>query len=199
MKLDLFNYNLPKEQIAQHPIKERTNSKLMVLDKENKTINHHKFFEIINELTSNDCLVLNETKVIPARLIGKKEETGAVIELLLLENDEDTWHALVKPAKRVNVGQIVSFGKGELKALCIEKKEDGILVFKMIYDGIFLEVLDQLGQMPLPPYIHEKLKDKDRYQTVYAKNIGSAAAPTAGLHFTEKLLKEIKKEKHWNR
>lgn len=194
MKLDLFDYNLPKEKIAQHPPKNRTDSKLMVLDKKTETITHKSFVDILEELTENDCLVLNETKVIPARLIGKKEETGAVIELLLLENKEDLWQALVKPAKRIKEGHVIVFGEGLLKAECIRKKEDGIAVFKMIYDGIFLEILDNLGQMPLPPYIYEKLEEKNRYQTVYAKNVGSAAAPTAGLHFTNDLLEKIKKK-----
>lgn len=192
MKLDLFDYVLPKEKIAQHPLNNRIDSKLMILDKNNESITHKKFSDILDELTEKDCLVLNETKVIPARLIGKKEDTGAIIELLLLENEDDYWQALVKPAKRIKKNHLITFGDGQLKALCVEKKAAGIAVFKMIYQGIFLEILENLGQMPLPPYIHEKLKEKNRYQTVYAKNAGSAAAPTAGLHFTDELLNEIK-------
>src|SRR5690554_2433996 len=192
MKLELFDYKLKKEKIAQHPLENRINSKLMVLDKEEKTIVHKRFSDIIDQLNSNDCIVLNETKVIPARLIGKKEITNAVIELLLLENKDDIWQALVKPAKRIKENQVISFADGKLKAICLEKKDSGIAVFKMIYEGIFLEILEELGQMPLPPYIHEKLQEKTRYQTVYAKNPGSAAAPTAGLHFNEDLLLKLK-------
>lgn len=192
MKLDLFDYNLPKEKIAQHPLKNRIDSKLMVLNKEKETIEHKMFYNILDELTSNDCLILNETKVIPARLVGKKAKTGGVVELLLLENEEDTWHCLVKPARRIKKGQKIIFGEGLLKALCLEKKADGIAVFQMIYEGIFLEVLEILGEMPLPPYIYEELREKERYQTVYAKNVGSAAAPTAGLHFTEDFLLKLK-------
>lgn len=194
MKLDLFDYILPKEKIAQHPLKNRADSKLMILDKNTEKIIHSNFKNIIDEFRDNDCLVLNETKVIPARLIGRKESTGAVIELLLLENEDDFWEALVKPAKRIKKGHVITFGDGILKALCTQKKDDGIAVFKMIYEGIFLEILENLGQMPLPPYIHEKLKEKNRYQTVYAKNRGSAAAPTAGLHFTNDLLNKIKEK-----
>ncbi len=194
MKLSLFDYNLPNEKIAQHPIKERTNSKLMVVDKTLNKITHKHFYNIVDELNENDLLVLNETKVIPARLIGKKEVTGSVIEILLLENEGDLWRALTKPAKRIKVGQTIIFGEGVLKAKCIKHLGEGIVLYKMIYEGIFLSVLESLGEMPLPPYIYEKLTEKDRYQTVYAKDIGSVAAPTAGLHFTEELLKKIKEK-----
>mgnify|MGYP000321798508 FL=1 len=194
MKTDDFDYYLPEHLIAQTPLEKRDESKLLVLDKNTGEIEHKHFKEIIDLLDSNDVLVLNDTKVIPARLIGTKEETNAVIELLMLKNIKDnTWECLTKPAKRIKEGTIVSFGN-KLKAKCIEVKDEGIRIFEFIYDGILYEILDELGEMPLPPYIHEKLKDKDRYQTVYAKNIGSAAAPTAGLHFTEELLKKIKEK-----
>ena len=192
MKTDDFDYYLPEELIAQTPIKNRDESKLLVLDKETGEIEHKHFKDIIDYLNPGDVLVLNDTKVLPARLFGTKEDTGAVIEFLMLKEEEhDTWEGLCKPAKRVKVGTIVNFGD-KLKAVCTDIGEEGIRKFKFIYEGIFLEILDELGEMPLPPYIHEKLKDKDRYQTVYAKNIGSAAAPTAGLHFTNELLKKIK-------
>ena len=188
-----FDYNLPEELIAQTPIKQRDTSRLMVLDKETGEICHKHFYDIIDYLNPGDTLVLNDTKVLPARLIGEKEETKAVIEVLLLKDKgSDTWEALVKPARRIHIGDVVSFGNGLLKLTCIEVKDEGIRVFKASYDGIFYEILDELGTMPLPPYIHEKLEDKDRYQTVYAKEVGSAAAPTAGLHFTEELLTKIK-------
>ena len=194
MKTDDFDYYLPEHLIAQTPLEKRDESKLLVLDKNTGEIEHKHFKEIIDLLDSNDVLVLNDTKVIPARLIGTNEETNAVIELLMLKNIKDnTWECLTKPAKRIKEGTIVSFGN-KLKAKCIEVKDEGIRIFEFIYDGILYEILDELGEMPLPPYIHEKLKDKDRYQTVYAKNIGSAAAPTAGLHFTEELLKKIKEK-----
>ena len=188
-----FDYNLPEELIAQTPIKKRDTSRLMVLDKETGEICHKHFYDIIDYLNPGDTLVLNDTKVLPARLIGEKEETKAVIEVLLLKDKgSDTWEALVKPARRIHIGDVVSFGNGLLRLTCVEVKDEGIRVFKAGYDGIFYEILDELGTMPLPPYIHEKLEDKDRYQTVYAKEIGSAAAPTAGLHFTEELLERIK-------
>ncbi len=194
MKTEDFDYILPEELIAQTPLKKRDESKLLILDKETGDINHSKFSHIIDYLDNNDVLVLNDTKVIPARIIGIKEETNAVIELLMLkEKMEDTWECLTKPAKRIKVGTIVNFSD-RLSAECIEVKEEGIRVFKLKYQGILYEILDELGEMPLPPYIHEKLEDKDRYQTVYAKNIGSAAAPTAGLHFTEELMKKIKEK-----
>lgn len=192
MNLSDFDYNLPEELIAQTPIAHRDESKLLVLNKETGVIKHNHFKNIINELESGDVLVLNDTKVIPARLIGTKEDTGAVIELLLLkELGNDIWECLSRPAKRLKVGSIVIFSD-KLKAEVIEKFDEGIAHVKLIYDGILMEILDELGEMPLPPYIHEKLEEKNRYQTVYAKNIGSAAAPTAGLHFTEELLEKIK-------
>ena len=193
MKTDDFDYYLPEELIAQTPLEKRDESRLLVLDKQNGNIYHKKFYNIIDYLNPGDTLVLNDTKVIPARIIGIKEETNAVIELLLLKNtDSNYWESLAKPAKRVKIGTIVSFGDGLLKAKCIKVLEDGIRIFELIYDGILYEILDKLGTMPLPPYIHEKLDDQSRYQTVYAKNIGSAAAPTAGLHFTNDLLEKIK-------
>ena len=187
-----FDYYLPEELIAQTPIEKRDDSRLMILDKETGEIEHRHFKDIIDYLNPGDVLVLNDTKVIPARLIGTKEATGAVIELLLLKDTgNDIWECLSKPAKRLKKDTIISFGNGELKAQGIEKKEEGICRVQLIYNGILLEILEKLGTMPLPPYIHEKLKDQSRYQTVYAKNIGSAAAPTAGLHFTHELLKKI--------
>ena len=192
MKVEEFNYHLPEELIAQTPLKERDTSRLLVLDKETGKIEHKKFYDIINYLNEGDTLVLNDTKVLPARLIGEKEETKAIIEILLLKNiNDDNWECLVKPARRIKVGTIVSFGNGMLKAECIKESDEGIRHFKFIYKGIFLEILESLGTMPLPPYIHEKLEDQSRYQTVYAKEVGSAAAPTAGLHFTTELLKKI--------
>ena len=195
MKLEEFDYNLPEELIAQMPIKQRDASRLMVLDKKTGEIEHKYFYDIIDYLNPGDTLVLNDTKVLPARLIGEKMSTKAVIEVLLLKNVEgDTWETLVKPARRIHVGDVVSFGEGLLKLTCTEVKDEGIRVFEASYEGIFYELLDKLGTMPLPPYIHEKLEDKDRYQTVYAKEVGSAAAPTAGLHFTEELLERIKEK-----
>lgn len=196
MKLDEFDFELPKELIAQTPLPERDHSRLLVLNKENGDISHRHFQDIIDYLNPGDTLVLNDTKVLPARLIGVKEETNAVIEILLLkETGENTWEALTKPAKRVKVGTILSFGEGKLKAKCVAEKEEGIRLFQFLYEGIFLEILEELGTMPLPPYIHEQLKDQNRYQTVYAKNLGSAAAPTAGLHFTKELLAKIAAKK----
>ena len=196
MNLSDFDYDLPEELIAQTPLKDRSSSRLLVLNKNTGEIEHKHFYEIIDYLNPGDTLVLNDTKVLPARLIGEKEDTKAVIEVLLLKNIEgDKWESLTKPARRVKVGTIVSFGEGLLKAKCIEEKDDGLRVFEFIYSGIFVEILDKLGTMPLPPYIHEKLEDKDRYQTVYAKNLGSAAAPTAGLHFTKELLAKLKDKK----
>ena len=192
MKTDDFNYYLPEELIAQTPLAKRDSSRLMVLDKKTGEITHDIFHNIINYLNKGDILVLNDTKVMPARLIGEKKDTKAVIEILLLKNiEKDNWCVLVKPAKRVKVGTIISFGNGELEAKCTKVKEDGLREVELKYSGIFYEILDKLGSMPLPPYIKEKLEDKDRYQTVYAKNIGSAAAPTAGFHFTKELLKDI--------
>ena len=195
MKTEDFNYYLPEELIAQTPLEKRDTSRLLVLDKKTGNIEHKHFYDIIDYLNEGDVLVLNDTKVLPARLIGVKEETNAVIEVLMLkEIKKNTWECLTKPAKRVKEGTIIDFGDGKLKAKCIKTDDEGIRVFEFIYEGIFLEVLDSLGEMPLPPYIHEKLKDKDRYNTVYAKNIGSAAAPTAGLHFTKELLEKIKEK-----
>lgn len=193
MKTDDFNYDLPETLIAQTPLKNRSESKLMVLDKKTGKIEHKLFFDIIDYLNKGDVLVLNDTKVIPARLIGEKEETGAVIELLLLKNREDNiWECLAKPVKRLKIGTIITFGQDKLKAKVLEILDEGIIHVQMLYEGIFYEILNELGQMPLPPYIKTKLEDKNRYQTVYAKNIGSAAAPTAGLHFTNELLNKIK-------
>lgn len=195
MDINLFDYELPKELIAQTPLEKRDSSRLLVLDKNTGIMKHEHFNNIINYLHKGDVLVLNNTKVIPARLIGIKEETGAVIELLLLKDiGNDTWECLSKPAKRLKIGTVISFGEGILKAEVVEKYDEGIAHVKLIYDGILMEILDKLGTMPLPPYIHETLKDKDRYQTVYAKFPGSAAAPTAGLHFTKELLKEIEQK-----
>ena len=192
MKTDDFDYYLPEELIAQTPLEKRDESRLMVLDRKTGEITHDKFYDIINYLDKDDVLVLNDTKVLPARIIGTKEDTGAVIELLLLKNiNDDLWECLVKPAKRVKIGTVVSFGDGVLKGECVGIFDEGIRHIRFSYKGIFYEILDKLGSMPLPPYIKEKLQDKDRYQTVYAKNIGSAAAPTAGLHFTKDLLKRI--------
>jgi len=194
MTTEDFNFYLPEELIAQTPLEKRDSSRLLVLDRKTGEIIHKYFTDIIDYLNEGDTLVLNDTKVIPARLIGEKEETKAVIELLMLKEVEpNIWECLVKPAKRVKVGTIVNFSD-KLKAECVKIGEEGIRHFKMICDGILYEILDELGQMPLPPYIHEKLKDKNRYQTVYARNIGSAAAPTAGLHFTEELLSKIKEK-----
>jgi len=195
MKLEDFDYELPEELIAQTPLSKRDSSRLLVLNKNSGEIEHKQFSDISHYLNSGDTLVLNDTKVIPARLIGVKEETNAVIEVLLLKNiNNNNWEALVRPAKRVHVNTIVSFGNGLLKARCTEERDEGIRVFDFIYEGIFYELLDELGTMPLPPYIHEKLNDKDRYQTVYAKNIGSAAAPTAGLHFTSELMSSLEEK-----
>ncbi len=192
MRVDDFDYYLPEELIAQVPIEKRDTSRLLVLDKETGEVTHKHFYDIIDYLDSGDTLVLNDTKVLPARLIGVKEETNAVIEILLLKNiDGDKWECLVKPARRIKEGTIVSFGDGKLKAKCIDCFDEGIRHFELIYSGILMEILEELGTMPLPPYIHEKLEDQSRYQTVYAKEVGSAAAPTAGLHFTKDLLKRI--------
>lgn len=192
MKTDDFDYELPQELIAQSPMKDRDQSRMLVLDKETGKIEHKHFNNILDYLNDTDVLVLNDTKVMPARLYGEKEDTKAGIEILLLkEQNNNIWECLVKPAKRIKLGTIINFGNGLLKAKCVNIKEEGIRVFKLIYKGILYEILDTLGEMPLPPYIHEKLNDKDRYQTVYAKNIGSAAAPTAGLHFTKDLLLQL--------
>lgn len=192
MSTEDFNYELPEHLIAQTPLKDRSSSKLLVLDRETKEIEHVEFKNIIDYLHEGDVLVLNNTKVIPARLFGEKDETLASIELLLLKDlGNDEWECLSRPFKRLHVGTKINFGKGILRAEVKEKKEDGIIVVRFLYEGIFLEILNKLGEMPLPPYIHEKLEDKNRYQTIYAKVMGSAAAPTAGLHFTEDLLQEL--------
>lgn len=193
MKTDDFDFDLPEGLIAQHPVTKRDESRLMVVDKKTGDIEHKRFYDIVSYLKEGDVLVVNDTKVIPARLFGVKEDTKAHIEILLLKNTNDSvWECLVKPAKRVKLGTVVSFGEGLLRAKCVGVGDDGIRRLEFIYDGVFYEILDELGTMPLPPYIREKLDDKDRYQTVYAKNVGSAAAPTAGLHFTEELLAKIK-------
>ena len=195
MKVSDFNYNLPKELIAQVPIKDRDQSRLMVLDRKNKTIEHKIFKDIIDYLEPGDCLVRNNTKVIPARLYGVKEETGANVEFILLKNLEgDIWEAMVRPGNKLHIGTKVIFGDGLLKAEILDILQDGTRKVKFIYNGIFNEILDKIGLMPLPPYIHESLQDNDRYQTVYAKYNGSAAAPTAGLHFTDELLKKIEEK-----
>ena len=194
MKTDDFDYYLDERLIAQTPLNKRDESRLMLVDKKNGFYKHDKFFNIINYLNKGDVLVLNNTRVIPARIIGEKTSTGAVIELLLLKDLGNTWECLVKPARRIKKGDIISFGDGLLKAECTLEKDEGIKHFKLIYDGILLEILEKLGTMPLPPYIHEKLKDQERYQTVYSKVSGSAAAPTAGLHFTKELLNKIEEK-----
>ena len=192
MKVSDFDYQLDESLIAQTPLLKRDESKLLVMNRKTGELEHKKFYDVINYLNPGDTLVLNDTKVIPARLIGVKEETDAVIEILILKDlKENKFECLAKPAKRIKVGTIINFGDDLLKAKCIEIGEEGIRIFEFIYQGILMEILDKLGMMPLPPYIHEKLMDKDRYQTVYAKNLGSAAAPTAGLHFTKELLKKI--------
>ena len=200
MKLEEFNYELPKELIAQFPIEKRDESRLLVLDRVTRTIEHKTFKDILDYLNEGDCLVINDTKVIPARIYGVKmyEEENAnpcQVEVLLLKNmGEDKWEALVKPGRRLPVGAKVSFGDGILEGEIVEVLDDGNRVIKFYYEGVFNEILDQIGLMPLPPYIKESLKDKDRYQTVYAKHEGSSAAPTAGLHFTEEILEKIKQK-----
>ncbi|TLS39268.1 tRNA preQ1(34) S-adenosylmethionine ribosyltransferase-isomerase QueA [Pseudalkalibacillus caeni] len=195
MEVNLFDFDLPEELIAQTPLLDRASSRLMVLDPENGEVMHEKFSSIIDYLKPGDCLVLNDTKVLPARLFGVKEETGAKVEVLLLKQIEgDRWETLLKPAKRVKDGTMLSFGDGVLKAKCVKEMDHGGRELEFIYDGVFYEVLEQLGEMPLPPYITETLDDQDRYQTVFAKNRGSAAAPTAGLHFTEELLQKIEEK-----
>ena len=194
MKLEEFDYYLPEELIAQVPIKKRDESRLMVLDRNGRSINHEVFKNIINYLEPGDCLVRNNTKVIPARLYGKKE-TGANVEFVLLRRIEgDIWESIVRPGNKLKPGTKVIFGEGLLEAEILDIMEGGTRKVKFYYEGIFNEILDQIGLMPLPPYIHESLKEKDRYQTVYAKYEGSAAAPTAGLHFTPELLKQIEEK-----
>jgi len=192
MKTSDFNYDLPEELIAQDPAGRRDASRLLVIDKKTGERQHKIFHDIIDYLVPGDCLVLNNTKVIPARLLGERETTGGKVEVLLLKRkDNDIWETLVKPGKKARPGSRLVFGEGLLKAEVLDVVEDGNRLVKFEYSGIFEEILDQLGKMPLPPYITHKLKDKNRYQTVYARYEGSAAAPTAGLHFTEELLKEI--------
>ncbi|HIY30605.1 MAG TPA: tRNA preQ1(34) S-adenosylmethionine ribosyltransferase-isomerase QueA [Candidatus Mediterraneibacter avicola] len=192
MKRQDFYYELPQELIAQDPLEDRSSSRLLVLDKKTGDIQHHIFREIVNYLNPGDCLVINDTKVIPARLIGAKEETGAKIEVLLLKRGQnDVWETLVKPGRKAKPGTRISFGDGLLKGEVIDVVDEGNRLIRFEYEGIFEEILDRLGQMPLPPYITHQLRDKDRYNTVYAAHSGSAAAPTAGLHFTPELLEEI--------
>ena len=193
MKVSDFTFDLPEELIAQDPLEDRSSSRLLTLDKNTGEIGHDIFHNIVNYLKPGDCLVLNNTKVIPARLIGAKEETGGKVEVLLLKRKQDNvWETLVKPGKKARPGARISFGDGKLVGEVIDVVDEGNRLVKFEYEGIFEEVLDELGQMPLPPYITHQLKDKNRYQTVYAKYDGSAAAPTAGLHFTKELLQQIK-------
>ena len=195
LKKSDFYFDLPKELIAQDPLEDRSSSRLLVLDKETGAVSHHVFREIEDYLQPGDCLVLNDTKVIPARLLGEKEDTGGQVEILLLKRkQDDIWETLVKPGKRCRPGARLSFGNGLLKAEVLETVEEGNRLVRFEYEGIFEEILDRLGEMPLPPYITHKLKDKSRYQTVYARYEGSAAAPTAGLHFTGELLERIEKK-----
>lgn len=193
MKRQDFYYELPEELIAQDPLEDRSSSRLLVLDKESGAVSHHVFREIVDYIEEGDCLVVNDTKVLPARLIGSKIGTDAKIEVLLLKRKEkNIWETLVKPGKKAKTGTKISFGDGRLTGEVIDIVEEGNRLIQFSYEGIFEEILDQLGQMPLPPYITHQLRDKNRYQTVYAKHTGSAAAPTAGLHFTPKLLEEIR-------
>ncbi len=195
MKTSDFYYELPQELIAQEPLKDRSSSRLMTLDKTSGKIGHKHFYDIVDMLNEGDCLIMNDTKVLPARLYGVKEETGGAIEFLLLHKHTlDTWEVILKPGRRAKPGARFVFGNGELKAEIIDVINDGNRLVRFEYEGVFEEVLDRLGEMPLPPYITKKLEDKDRYQTVYAKNPGSAAAPTAGLHFTPELIEKIKQK-----
>ena len=195
MKLSEFDYNLPEELIAQTPLQKRDTSRLMVLNRKERTIEDKHFYDIVDYLHAGDILVRNNTKVIPARLYGTKEETNGHVEVLLLKDlGNNVWECLVGNARIVKMGTIITFGDGSLKAKCIDIGEEGIRHFEMIYDGIFYEILDHLGTMPLPPYIKEKLEDSNRYQTVYAKIEGSAAAPTAGLHFTDEILQKVQEK-----
>jgi S-adenosylmethionine:tRNA ribosyltransferase-isomerase len=195
MQLSDFYYDLPQELIAQDPLLKRSDSRLMVLNRKDDSIEHRHFSDILDYLNPGDCLVINDTKVIPARLMGVKEETGAAIEVLLLKRHDDrTWETLVKPGKKARPGAVISFGEGKLRGEVVDIVDEGNRLIRFSYDGIFEEILDELGQMPLPPYITHKLEDKNRYQTVYAKHDGSAAAPTAGLHFTEELLDAVKEK-----
>lgn len=190
MDINIFDFDLPKDLIAQTPSENRSESRLLVL--EDDEIQDEHFYDIVDHFDENDVLVLNNTRVLAARLFGIKEKTHAHVEILILKIEEDQAECLVGNAKVVKLGTVVSFGDGRLKARCVEVRDEGIRIFELIYEGIFLEILDELGQMPLPPYIHEKLEDKERYQTVYSEVEGSAAAPTAGLHFTEEILEQLK-------
>lgn len=195
MNLKDFSFHLPEELIAQDPLEKRSESKLLILDKHIGTIKHDKFIGILNNIESGDCLVLNDTRVIPARLIGTRKGTGAKVEVLLLHRvDKDQWEVLVKPGKKARIGDIINFGKGLLEAEVVDVLKGGNRLIKFHYKGVFEQILDELGQMPIPPYITHQLEDKERYQTVYAKKKGSAAAPTAGLHFTKKLLQQLKEK-----
>jgi len=195
LKVDLFDFHLPEELIAQTPLEQRDASRLMVLNKETGNVKHHMFHDLLDYVQEGDCLVLNDTRVLPARLFGTKEDTGANIEVLLLKQTQgDTWETLVKPAKRVKEGTVISFGDGRLTAVCKETSDQGGRLLEFNYEGIFYEVLEQLGEMPLPPYIKERLDDQEHYQTVFAREQGSAAAPTAGLHFTEEMLEQLKEK-----
>ena len=195
MKLEEFDFYLPEELIAQTPLLKRDTSKLLTINRKENTYEHKVFSDIIDYFNPGDTLVLNNTRVMPARLYGQKKDTGAAIEVLLLKNKEhNMWECLVKPAKRIKVGSIVSFGDGIMEAECVKVLDDGFRYFEFKYEGIFQERLDELGAMPLPPYIKERLTDKERYQTVYSKEVGSSAAPTAGLHFTNELLDKIKQK-----
>lgn len=195
MKVSDFDYDLPAELIAQHPLENRSSSRLLVLDRKTGLISHHYFSDLLTMLGPNDVLVLNDTKVIPSRIYGNKIDTDALIELLLLEEvAPNEWEALVRPARRVKVGSKISFNNKMLIATCIKVKEEGLRIFTFSYQGVFLEILEKIGTMPLPPYIHEELIDQNRYQTVYANTYGSAAAPTAGLHFTNELLTKLKEQ-----
>lgn len=193
MEIKDFDFDLPEELIAQTPLKDRTASRLLVMKRANESIEHRHFRDIIDYLNPGDCLVLNDTKVLPARLYGSKKDTGAKIEVLLLhQQEDDVWEVLVKPAKKIKPGTEIVFGHGQLHCVCLEEKDHGGRMVKFAYEGIFMEVLTELGEMPLPPYIKEQLSDQSRYQTVYAREQGSAAAPTAGLHFTTDLLDQVK-------
>ena len=192
MKKSDFNFYLPENLIAQTPIERRDTSKLLVLDKKNGSIEHQHFYDILDYLESGDCLVMNDSRVIPARLLGRRK-TGGVVEVLLLKDlGNDRWEALTKPGRKTRAGEEIFFGESDLKAIVVDEIEDGKRVLEFTYTGLFLEILDKLGQMPLPPYIHERLENPERYQTVYSKTSGSAAAPTAGLHFTNELLEKIR-------
>ncbi len=194
MKKSDFNFNLPEELIAQTPIAKRDSSRLLVLDKNNGNITHRQFSDILDYLNPGDCLVLNDSRVIPARLFGERITGGAVEVLLLKDLGENKWEALTRPGRKTRIGEEIFFGNGILKATVRDELDDGKRVVEFSYDGIFLEILEKLGEMPLPPYIHERLENPERYQTVYSKNIGSAAAPTAGLHFTDELLDKLREK-----